>query len=276
MTLIQAIILGLVQGLTEFIPISSTAHLRIVPALFGWPDPGAAASAVIQLGTLLAVFIYFFGDIVAMTRGFFRGLATRRPMHDPDSRLAWLVIIGTIPVVIFGLTFKEFIETTARNLWLICFSLIAIAIALMLAELYTRTRADRTIADLSVVDAVIIGLGQSLALIPGMSRSGSTIMAGLFRRLDHEGAARFSFLLSIPAIFGSGIFELLAEREHLAGVGWGPIAVAIVVSFVSGWASIWFLLHFLRKHTTFIFAWYRIALAIVLIGMLYAGYLEAM
>jgi undecaprenyl-diphosphatase len=273
-SLLQAIVLGLVQGLTEFIPISSTAHLRIVPAMLGWPDPGAAASAVIQLGTLLAVVIYFFRDTVRMTVGFFRGLARRQPFADPDSRLAWYVIIGTIPVSVFGLLFKDFIETGARNLWLIAASLIIIALLLLAAEWYAKRVPVRTIEEVNLSDGIAVGLGQALALIPGMSRSGSTIMVGLFRGLSHAAAARFSFLLSIPAILLSGLFEWYVEREHLAALGWTPMLVAVAVSFVSGWASIWFLLRYLKTHTTAIFIYYRIALGVLILVLLFYGTLD--
>lgn len=273
MTILQAIILGLLQGLTEFIPISSTAHLRIGPALLGWEDPGAAASAVIQLGTLLAVVIYFFPDIVVMTRAFVLGIVRRRPMEDPDSRIAWLIGIGTIPVGILGLAFKDFIETGARNLWIVASSLIAVGVLLAFSELYSRGRETKEVKGITLADAIVIGLGQCLALVPGSSRSGSTIMAGLFRGLSHSAAARFSFLLSIPAIGASGVFELIAEWEHLSTLGWIPMIVAIVVSFVSGWASIWFLLRYLRTHTTFLFIWYRIALGLFMMVLLWIGFL---
>lgn len=269
----EAILLGLVQGLTEFIPISSTAHLRIVPAVLGWQDPGAAASAVIQLGTLLAVILYFFRDIVKMSHAFVRGLVTRRPLEDADSRLAWLIVVGSIPVGVLGLTFKDFIETSARNLWIVAFSLVFIAVVLLAAERFAARAELKTIGDITWKDTILIGFGQSLALIPGMSRSGSTIMAGLFRRLTHSAAARFSFLLSIPAIAASGLFELVAEWDHLATLGFGPILIAIVVSFVSGWASIWFLLRYLRSHTTHLFIWYRIAIGALMMGLLTLGVL---
>lgn len=273
MSILEAIVLGLVQGLTEFIPISSTAHLRIVPALLGWKDPGAAASAVIQLGTLLAVVIYFFRDLVRMTVGFFRGIARRQPFGDPDSRLAWYVIIGTIPVSVFGLLFKDFIETGARNLWLISSSLIVVAVLLIAAERFARRSTLRSIEEVNLGDAIAVGFGQALALVPGMSRSGSTIMVGLFRRQSHSTAARFSFLLSVPAILLSGLFELFAEWDHLVALGWIPVAVAVLVSFVSGWASIWFLIRYLKTHTTSIFIYYRIALALIVIALLGYGVL---
>ncbi|MHB0968431.1 MAG: undecaprenyl-diphosphatase UppP [Thermoanaerobaculia bacterium] len=276
MTILEAIVLGLVQGLTEFIPISSTAHLRIVPAIFGWDDPGAAASAVIQLGTLLAVLIYFFGDIVRLTSAFVRGIVSGKPFEDPESRLAWFIIAGTIPVVVLGLAFKDFIETGARSLWIVAGSLIAIAVLLLVAERHARTRALRGIEAVTLSDAIAVGFGQALALIPGMSRSGSTIMVSLFRGMTHEAAARFSFLLSIPAIFAAGVFQLVSARAELDAVGWTPMAVAIFVSFVSGWASIWFLLRYLRTHTTHIFIWYRIALGVILIGLIAQGVLAPM
>ncbi|HUO84331.1 MAG TPA: undecaprenyl-diphosphatase UppP [Thermoanaerobaculia bacterium] len=276
MTLLQAVILGIVQGLTEFIPISSTAHLRIIPALLGWEDPGAAASAVIQLGTLLAVLLYFSRDLIRMGTAFVRGIVSRKPFEDHDSRLAWLIALGSIPVGVLGLTFKDFIENEARNLWIITFSLIFIAIVLLVAEAWIRRRESKPVEEITATDAILIGLGQSLALIPGASRSGSTIMAGLFRRLNHAAAARFSFLLSIPAIAASGLFELMAEWKHLAVLGFGPILVAVFISFLTGWASIWFLLRYLRTHTTHLFIWYRISLGVLIAAMLMGGMLEAM
>jgi undecaprenyl-diphosphatase len=271
MTIIQAIVLGLVQGLTEFIPISSTAHLEIVPVLLGWGDPGAAASAVIQFGTWLAAVIYFFRDIVRLVAGFFRGLMTRRLLADPDSRAAWLVIIGTIPIVIMGLVLKKHIESTFRGLWVVTSMVIIVAILMILAEAYARRRELRGFEQLNVGDAVAIGLGQCLALVPGASRSGSTIMASLFRGIDRAAAARYSFLLSIPAIGAAGVFELFHEREHLVQLGWVPILISIAVAFVSGYASIWFLLRYLRTHTTHIFIWYRLLLGAAMIALLATG-----
>src|SRR5688572_11335111 len=170
MSIIEAIVLGLVQGLTEFIPISSTGHLKIVPELLGWGDPGAAASAVIQFGTILAVIIYFFRDIVRLFVGFFRGLATRRPFEDQDSREAWYVIIGTIPIVIVGVLLKEQIETTFRSTWIVTFQIISIAVLLQVSEVYAKRRGFRPASEFNGKDALIIGLGQCIALIPGSSR----------------------------------------------------------------------------------------------------------
>lgn len=275
MSIIEAIVLGLVQGLTEFIPVSSTAHLEIVPVLLGWGDPGAAASAVIQFGTWIAAILYFFRDIVRLIGGFFRGLATRRPLADTDSREAWLVIIGTIPIVILGLLLKKHIESTFRSLWVITCTVIGIAVLMQIAEAFAKRSRLRNFDEMTVGDGVAIGLGQCLALIPGSSRSGSTIMTALFRKIDRATAARYSFLLSIPAVGGAGFLELFKERHHLASLGWTSIVVAIVVAFISGYASIWFLLRYLRSHTTHVFIYYRYALGAVMIALLVSGWLKA-
>jgi len=274
MSIVEAIVLGLVQGLTEFIPVSSTAHLLIVPVLLGWGDPGAAASAVIQFGTWIAALIYFARDIVRLIAGFFRGLITRRPLADTDSREAWLVIIGTVPIVILGLGLKKYIESTFRGLWVVTTMVIVVAILMEIAEMYARRRQLRTFEQLNVGDSVSIGLGQCLALIPGSSRSGSTIMAALFRGVDRPTAARYSFLLSIPAVGAAGFLELFKERHHLGELGWTSIIIAIVVAFVSGYASIWFLLRYLKTHTTSIFVYYRLALGVVMIALLLGGVLH--
>jgi undecaprenyl-diphosphatase len=275
MSIIQAIVLGLVQGLTEFIPISSTAHLEIVPILLGWGDPGAAASAVIQFGTWIAAIIYFFRDIMRLIAGFFRGLMTRRPIADTDSREAWLVILGTIPIVVLGLLLKKHIESTFRGLWVITTMVIVVAILMQIAETYAKRAQLKSFDELTVADGIIIGIGQCLALIPGSSRSGSTIMTALFRRVDRPTAARYSFLLSIPAVGGAGFLELFKERAHLASLGWTSIIVSIVVAFVSGYASIWFLLRYLRQHTTHVFIYYRYALGVLMIALLATGYIRA-
>ncbi|PYQ58386.1 MAG: undecaprenyl-diphosphatase UppP [Acidobacteria bacterium] len=274
MSILEAIVLGLVQGLTEFIPISSTAHLEIVPVLLGWGDPGAAASAVIQFGTWIAALIYFAKDIVRLIGGFFRGLSTRRLLADTDSREAWLIIIGTIPIVILGLALKKHIESTFRGLWVVTTMVIVVAILLWLSELYAKRQQLRVFDQMNVVDAVVIGLGQCLALIPGSSRSGSTIMPALFRGIDRPTAARYSFLLSIPAVGAAGFLELFKERHHLAQLGWTSIVVSIVVAFVFGYASIWFLLRYLKTHTTAVFIYYRLALGAFMIVLLASGYLR--
>jgi undecaprenyl-diphosphatase len=271
MSLIEAIVLGLVQGLTEFIPVSSTAHLEIVPVLLGWGDPGAAVSAVVQFGTWIAALIYFAKDIIRLIGGFFRGLMTRRPLEDTDSREAWLVIIGTIPIVVLGLLLKKHIESTFRGLWIVTTMVIVIAILLWLSELYAKRRQLRTFDQMNVKDAVVIGLGQCLALIPGSSRSGSTIMPALFRGIDRPTAARYSFLLSLPAVGAAGFLELFKERHHLGDLGWTSIIVSIVVAFIFGYASIWFLLRYLKTHTTAVFIYYRLALGVLMIALLATG-----
>lgn len=271
MSIIEAIVLGLVQGLTEFIPISSTAHLEIVPILLGWGDPGAAASAVIQFGTWVAALIYFAKDIIRLIGGFFRGLITRRFLADTDSREAWLVIVGTIPIVILGLVLKKYIESTFRGLWVVTTMVIVVAILMWIAELYAKRAQLKEFDEMTVTDAVAVGFGQCLALIPGSSRSGSTIMAALFRRIDRPTAARYSFLLSLPAVGAAGFLELFKERHHLGQLGWTSIIVSIVIAFITGYASIWFLIRYLRTHTTMVFVWYRFVLGAVMIALLLGG-----
>lgn len=274
MTIIQAIVLGLVQGLTEFIPISSTGHLKIIPELLGWGDPGAAASAVIQFGTVLSAIMYFFRDIVRISAGFFRGLFSGKLMSDPDSADAWYVIIGTIPIVVLGLALKDTIETTFRGTWIVTVMVIFVAGLMQLSERHATKQGFRPAEDFNAKDAAAIGIGQCLALIPGASRSGSTLMTAFFRRVPREKAARFSFVMSLPAITGAGILELISERDHLVQVGLVPMVVAIVVAFISGWASIWFLLRYLRSHSTHVFIYYRYALGAVMIALLMGGYLR--
>lgn len=274
MSILEAIVLGLVQGLTEFIPISSTGHLKIVPELLGWGDPGAAVSAVIQFGTILAAIIYFARDIVRLIAGFFRGLITRKPFADDDSREAWYVIFATIPILILGIVLKDWIHGVFRGTWVVTFQLISIAVLMQIAEAYAKRKGFRTREDFNAKDACAMGFGQCIALIPGSSRSGSTIMVALFRRIPHDYAARFSFIMSIPAITAAGVFELLSERKHLAAIGMQPIVIAIIVAFASGWASIWFLLRYLRTHTTHVFIWYRYVLGLILAVLLLTGYVR--
>lgn len=274
MSILEAIVLGLIQGLTEFIPISSTGHLKIVPELLGWGDPGAAVSAVIQFGTILAVIIYFFRDIVRLTVGFFRGLIARKPFGDPDSREAWYVIFATIPIVVVGVLLKDLIEGVFRSTWIITFQLVFIAILMQVAEAYAKRRGIRPREDFNAKDAWIIGAGQCIALIPGSSRSGSTIMTALFRRVSHDYAARFSFVMSIPAITAAGVFQLFDAKAELATIGAAPILVGIVVAFFSGWASIFFLLRYLRTHTTHVFIYYRYVLGALMAVLLVMGYVK--
>lgn len=272
MNVLQAIVLGIVQGLTEFLPISSTAHLRIVPAFLGWDDPGAAFSAVIQLGTMLAVVVYFWRDIVRIVSTWFRSLFRRELRGELDARMGWYIGLGTIPIGIFGFAFRDQIETAARDLRITGTVLIVFALVLLVAEKVGSKR--RPLEQLTTRDAIVIGSFQVLSLIPGVSRSGSTITGGLFMGLNREAAARYSFLLSIPAVVASGLFQL-KDAIGAGGVGWLPTLVATVVSFASGYAAIAWLLRFLAKHSTIVFVVYRVALGALVLALVYAGVLEA-
>lgn len=259
MTLFQSILLGIVQGLTEFLPVSSTAHLRLVPHYLGWGDPGAAYSAAIQLGTLAAVFAYFARDIGRLALAALDGLRYRDLARTPDSVVAWSILPGSVPIVVLGLGFRDFIETGARGLWIIGAALVVLALLLLLAE-WIGLR-NRTMADIGFWRIQVIGLCQALALIPGCSRSGSTIMGGLLVGLRRDQAARFSFLLGLPAIGGSGLLQLLELLRLDAGAeGLWSLAAGIAAAAVSGYATIGFLLRFLERHGTYLFAYYRIAL----------------
>ena len=264
MTWFEALVFGLVQGLTEFLPISSTAHLRIVPLFLGWHDPGAAFSAVVQLGTLVAVFAYFATDIRQLTIATLASIRVRNPNHSPDSRMAWSIAIATIPIAAFGLGFKEFIETEARSPVLIASALIVLALFLIVAERLGKQR--RAMKNLRFWHIQVIGLCQALALIPGCSRSGSTIMGGLFIGLERASAARFSFLLGLPAIGASGCLEFLTLLDTgLGSTGAINLVVGICAAAVIGYLSIGFLLRYLQQHRTDLFSVYRIALGAIVL-----------
>ncbi len=261
----QAFVLGIVQGMTEFLPISSTAHLRIVPYLLGWEDPGAAFSAVIQLGTLIAVLVYFRHEIVQLVVEAWKSLLQRNLWISDDSRLAWAIVVGSFPIVILGFTFKDYIESEARSLTLIGSSLIVLAIFLYISEKVSSKTRD--ISSLSVKNVFMIGICQSFALIPGCSRSGSTIMGGLFLGLTRESAARFSFLLGLPAIAGSGLLELFSLFEDgLGQEGILNIIIGIAMAFISGYLSIELLLQFLKKYGTLPFVIYRVILGTLILS----------
>jgi undecaprenyl-diphosphatase len=268
-SIFEAIVLGIVQGLTEFLPISSTGHLRIVPAFLGWDDPGAAFTAVTQLGTMAAVLLYFRGDLWRITRSFLRSLK-RGEERDQDARIGWYIVLGTIPISVFGLAFKDQIETSARDLYVIGTALIVLGLVLLAAE-KAGTR-DRSIDDITTRDGLLVGLAQALALVPGVSRSGATITAGLFLGLDRAAAARFSFLLSVPAVVLSGLFEM---REFFGDdgddTGAAQLVVATLLAFVVGYASIAFLLRFLASHSTFVFVGYRVVLGAAVLVLVTAG-----
>jgi undecaprenyl-diphosphatase len=273
--ILKAIVLGIVQGLSEFLPISSTAHLRVVPALLGWDDPGAAFSAVIQLGTTAAILVYFSRDIVDITRGFFGSLARGEPTGSLQARLGWCVIVGTLPVVVVGLAASKVIEHQARSLYIIAFAAIALAVLLAVAEIAARHL--RPIGSVGIRDGVVVGLAQAVALIPGSSRSGVTLTAGLFLGLTREAAARFSFLLSIPATVAAGLFEarhvLHAGREGEV-LALAPVIVGTAVSFVVGYATIAGLLRFLQTRSTAVFIAYRILLGVGLLVLLGTEFLR--
>lgn len=290
MDLLQAIILGIVQGLTEFIPVSSTAHLvfasRWLQLYGGNAEQTTATVAVIQLGTLLAVFVYFAGDIISIGLAFLRDhwavLTRKRGMRfsgtggvrpiwlSEEAWLGWLIILGSIPIGTIGLLLKKHIEGPAtKNLWMIATMLIVVAVLLFIAEKVGSQRKE--IRDFGLSDALIMGFAQVLALMPGSSRSGSTIMAGLFAGEKREAAARFSFLLSIPAITASGLLELKEAVHLLPQESHFPLIIGTVVSAIIGYLSIWFLLSFLKRNSTLIFIIYRIIIGATILGLLYTG-----
>jgi len=268
----QAIVYGIVQGLTEFLPVSSSAHLRIVPALFGWTDPGAAFTAVIQLGTMLAVVVYFWRELLHVTVAWLRGLVDPSVRGTLEYRFGWYLILATIPVAVLGFLFRHQIETGARNLWLIAVMLILLGLALYAAEKVGDRKREEE--QLNRLDAATIGTAQALALIPGVSRSGSTIAAGLFRGLTRETAARFSFLLSIPAVVGSGLFEARKIGGD-GGPGMGVTVLATILSFAVGLASIAWLIRYVSEHSTVVFVIYRVAMGVLLIALLSGGAISA-
>ncbi|MGI5487466.1 undecaprenyl-diphosphate phosphatase [Microtetraspora malaysiensis] len=269
---LQAIVLGIVQGLTEFLPISSSAHLLIVPKLLGWSDPGAAFTAVIQLGTMLAVLIYFWRDIVRILWTWLRSLWTPDLRGHLDARMGWYIGLGTVPIGVAGLLFKDAIEGPARNLWLNASMLILFGLLLLAADQMGRKKKE--VADLGLRDGLIIGAWQMLPLIPGASRSGSTMTGAMFLGYTREAAARYSFLLSIPAVVLSGLFEL----RHIGdggGVPPVPTAIATVVSFIVGYASIAWLLRYVAKHSTIVFVVYRVFAGTFLLTLLSLGVISS-
>ena len=272
MSILEAIILGIVQGLTEFLPISSTGHLTLAGKLMNLiseshPEQWTSFIAVIQLGTLLAILVYFWKDLINVTKDFVHDNLIKPVKYSEqkiNSKLGWLIIIGTIPVVIIGLTFKDAIEgALTKNLFVIATSLIVLALILALAEKIAKFRKD--VEDITILDSIIIGIAQALSLIPGSSRSGTTITAGLFVGLNREAAARFSFLLSIPAVLASGALQLYEALKFIDPTMAVNIIISTIVSGVSGYLAIDFLLKYLKKNTTFVFVYYRIALGIIIL-----------
>ena len=272
MTWWEALVLGVVQGLTEFLPISSSAHISIVGQLIGSRDPGSAFTAITQLGTEAAVLLYFRRDIVRIVVAWCRALVGRGPRDDPDARMGWLVILGSVPIVVLGLLFQDAIDSSLRDLRITAATLAGFALVLGFAD--ARARTVRTLDQLTYRHGLLYGVAQSLALIPGVSRSGGTLTAGLLMGYTREAAARYSFLLAIPAVVGSGLFKLVDVGNDPVPPQWDVIALATVVAFGVGYVVIAWLLRYLATHSFRPFVLYRLALAAVLVVLLASGVLE--
>ncbi|NLT51804.1 MAG: undecaprenyl-diphosphatase UppP [Ignavibacteria bacterium] len=282
MDILQAIILGVIQGLTEFLPVSSTGHLTVAGKIMGLiseenPERWTAFIAVIQVGTLFSILTFFWKDILNISNDFIKeNLLKRKKFSEQNhnSKLGWYIILGSIPVVVIGLGFKDFIEGQfTKNLYVISGSLIVLGLILAVAE--KTGKFSRKLTDIKWYDALIVGVGQSLALIPGSSRSGTTITAGMFLGFDRETAARFSFLLSIPAIFGSGLLEFYKSLEYIDASGFINLFAATIAAAISGYLTIEFLLRFLRKNSTFVFVFYRIIVGTIILLLIYNGIISA-
>ena len=282
MNILEAIILGILQGFTEFLPISSTGHLTVAGKLMGLisdeaPEQWTSFIAVIQLGTLVSILIYFRKDLWNIFSGFLKeNFKERKSFSNQgfNSRTGWLIIIGSIPVVIIGILFKDIIEgSLTKDLYVISGSLIGLAVILAIAE--KTAKLNKEIKDISVMKVLLIGIAQAFALIPGSSRSGTTITGGLFVGLNRESAARFSFLLSVPAILGSGLLQLYEALEFINSSMAVNLIISTIVSGICGYIAIDFLLKYLRKNTTFIFIWYRIALGIIILILLSTAIIQA-
>lgn len=270
---LKAIVLGLIQGLTEFLPISSSAHLRIFPELFGWGDPGAAFTAVIQIGTELAVVIYFRKDIWRIGSAWVQSLYKPALRGSIDSRMGWYIIVGSLPIVILGILLKDIIEQDFRSLWIIGTTLVVLGIVLGIADRVGSS--DRNIKAMSLRHAAFLGLAQAAALVPGVSRSGATISMGRFLGYDRETATRFAFLLAIPAVVGAGLFELKEIPHGENAYGPWPTLLATIVSFIVGYAAIAWLLRYVSTKSYLPFVIYRIALGTFTLTMVSLGFLVA-
>ncbi|OAN27026.1 UDP-diphosphatase [Plantibacter sp. H53] len=274
MDLINAIILGLVQGLTEFLPISSSAHLRILGEFLpGAKDPGAAFTAITQIGTEAAVVVFFWRDIVRIISSWCKALVGKIPRDDADARMGWLIIIGSLPIVVLGLLFQDEIETTFRSLWIVAIMLIVFGILLGVADAVGAKK--RRLKSLTYRDGAIFGGAQALALIPGVSRSGGTITAGLFMGYERRAAARYAFLLAIPAVFGSGFYQVVKSIGEPSPYGPVETLVATVIAFVVGLAVIAFFMSYISKRSFLPFVVYRIVLGVVLLVLLGTGVINA-
>ncbi|MGA8850432.1 MAG: undecaprenyl-diphosphate phosphatase [Aeromicrobium sp.] len=268
----RAVVLGIVQGLTEFIPISSSAHLAIVPKLLGWEDPGAAYTAVVQIGTELAVLLYFWHDIWTIGSGWVRGVFSKEARRAPEWRMGWFIIIGSLPIVILGLLLQDLIDREFRNLWVIGTTLIVLGLVLGLAEKFGRK--VKPLDQLNARDAVLLGVAQAGALVPGVSRSGATISMGLFLGYERAVATRYAFLLAIPAVVGAGVYKLKDIGGDNA-YGWGPTVVGTVVSFVVGLAVIHWILKYVSTHSYAPFVAYRVGLGALVLILVGAGVITA-
>ncbi|MFE1663278.1 undecaprenyl-diphosphate phosphatase [Microbacterium sp. P02] len=269
----EAILLGLVQGLTEFLPISSSAHLRILGAFLpGAEDPGAAFTAITQIGTEAAVVIFFWRDIVRIIGHWFRALFGKIPRNDPDARMGWLIIVGSIPIVVLGLLLQDQIETVFRSLWVVAAMLILFGVLLGIADMVGAKK--RKLQDITIGQGAIFGGAQALALIPGVSRSGGTITAGLFMGFERAAAARYAFLLAIPAVFGSGFYQLYKSYDVPGVYTLGETLAATVVAFVVALAVIAFFMKYISRHSFLPFVVYRIALGVVVIVLLSTGVIQ--
>ncbi len=277
MNWIEAIILGLVQGLTEFLPISSSAHLRVVGEFLpGAADPGAAFTAITQIGTELAVLLYFWHDITRIISKWFKAIAGKVPHSDPDVRMGWLIIVGSIPIGVLGLLFEDAIDTSFRSLWLVATMLIVFGVLLAVADAWGRH--VKPLSRLTWRDGILFGLAQALALIPGVSRSGGTITMGLALGYTRKAAARYAFLLAVPAVFASGFYKLgqtIVNPEQSPAYGMGETLVATAVAFVVGYAIIAWLMRYISNNSFNIFVWYRILLGVALYILLGLGVINA-
>lgn len=273
----EAALLGLVQGLTEFLPISSSAHLRIVGEFLpNAEDPGAAFTAITQLGTETAVLIFFWRDIVRIVKAWAGSLRGRVPRHDPDARMGWLVILGSLPIIVLGLLFQDQIESVLRSMWIVATMLIVFGLFLAVADAVGTQKRDLT--HLTYKHGILYGLAQALALIPGVSRSGGTITAGLLMGYTREAAARYSFLLAIPAVFGSGLYQLykVVTKEGISGpFGLPETALATVIALMVGYVIIGWFLKFVSTRSYRLFVWYRIFLGLALYLLLGFGVISA-
>ena len=272
--MLEAIILGLVQGLTEFLPISSSAHLRILGEFLpNAQDPGAAFTAITQIGTEAAVVVFFWRDIVRIVSHWFGSLFGRVPRHDPDARMGWLIIIGSIPIVVLGILFQDQIETVFRSLWIVATMLVVFGIILGLADWAGAKR--RTLDQITVPHGILFGFAQALALVPGVSRSGGTITMGLFLGYERAAAARYAFLLAIPAVFGSGFYQLFKSWGEPAVYGPIETAAATLVAFVVAILVIAFFMQWISRHSFLPFVVYRILLGGTIFALLATGVIDA-